>query len=227
MQNRLRALPLVGGAVLAATAGMALGFVPWTNQAGATGNFTWANGGSDNGLFGSPTIVGNSFVFFPSGFRAQSVNGVPDARADRLSVDLTAIAGFFFTHVVIEEFGDYAVAGPQGGFVNVLGVLRVTDLIGGGVHNGPLVTNPPMPVFAGAGAWTGLASVDVSNELPVWRRINVQMFNEVIAVSVPGGVAYIEKKVVGAGVRIRIIPTPGSAALLLSAAGVAAFRRRR
>jgi uncharacterized protein (TIGR03382 family) len=54
----------------------------------------------------------------------------------------------------------------------------------------------------------------------------VVLNNNLVAISTPNGVAFIEKKVVGTGIIIEIIPTPGALALL-GLAGLVTLRRRR
>jgi uncharacterized protein (TIGR03382 family) len=218
---------LAGLAAVAASAGSALAFVPWDQPNGAGSNFTWANGGSREGRFGNPVLVnGNTFVFFPSNFRAQSVNGSASVVGDRLEFDLFANAGFLISGIRISEFGDYGIVG-EGGQVSASGGLFVTNLNTGATLDDEIVTNPGSPIQGeGFGNWNGEAGVDLSGQNPGWTRIHVVVDNDLVAISGAGGVAFIEKKVFGSGVSITIVPTPGSMALL-AAGSVLAFRRRR
>ena len=85
-------------------------FVFWSNQNGTATHFDWSNGGSNNGLFGDPTLVGgNSFVFTPADFRAESFDGVSDSVSDRMEVELTAHPEWKFTEIRITEGGDYGI----------------------------------------------------------------------------------------------------------------------
>jgi hypothetical protein len=218
---------VAGFAALAASAGSALAFVPWDQPNGSAANFSWANGGSRDGRFGNPVLVaGNTFVFFPQNFRAQSVNGGASIVGDRLEFDLFANAGFRITGISIAEFGDYGIVG-EGGSVADAGGLFVTNLDTSEVASSQIVTTPGSPITGeGFGNWSGNAAVDVSNNQPAWTRVHVVVDNDLIAISGAGGVAYIEKKVFGSGVSITIVPTPGSLALV-AAGGLMAFRRRR
>ena len=98
---------LVGCFVACACAGNADAFVSWTNTAGMTADFSWSGGGSDNGLFGDPTIVGNSFVFEAiSGFKAESISGSAAQVSDRLEVTIVAKGAFQITDIRLTEFGE-------------------------------------------------------------------------------------------------------------------------
>jgi uncharacterized protein (TIGR03382 family) len=210
------------GAV-AALAGSASAFVPWTNANGNASFFAWSGGGSDTGLFGSPLLVGgDTFVFFPSGFRAESVGGVASSASDRLEFRIDAFAGFSFSDIRVTEFGDYGIFGS--GQVSATGRLDVTNLISGSVASDALLTTPGSPINSGIGNWSGTAGVDVSAQNAT--SLLVVLFNDLIAITDGNSVAFIEKKVSGAAVGIQIIPTPGTMGLALAGL-VAAGRRRR
>ena len=73
--------------------GSAQATIYWSNSSGTATDFNWANGGSDKGLFGDPIIVGSVFVFSPTNFRAESIDGVSSIKSDRLQFDITAHSG--------------------------------------------------------------------------------------------------------------------------------------
>lgn len=223
---------VASGFVALAAANQASAFVFWSNANGMTSDFMWMGGGSDNGLFGDPTLVGNTFIFTPSGFQANSTNGSAVQIIDRLEVELVAKGAFNFTDIVISEFGDYAITGI--GEVSVTGGLFVTDLENlapGGilprVADDSLMSSPGSPITSGAGNWTASAGVDLVNwdAGPVWTHIKVVLNNVLIATTEgQGDAAFIEKKV--GGVSIQIVPTPGSA-MLFAVGGLVAVRRKR
>lgn len=222
MSYRVRCVALISGVALAV--GSAQAFVPWSNPNGSGNFFDWANGGSDNGLYGDPTLVnGDTFVFFPQQFRAESSDGVSDVINDRLQFELIAHTNFMFTGIEINEFGDYGVFNE--GQVSAEASLFVTDLNLFRVEQDNMVTTPPSPITSGAGDWTGHAFADLTKDPPEWTRIMVVLDNNLVAISVPGSSTYIEKKVLGGGVYIRIIPAPGT--LGIATLGLLALSRRR
>ena len=220
----------VGIAALSALAGAAQAFVPWSNTNGSTPMFSWTGGGSDNGLFGSPVIAGNTFIFTPSNFRAQSDGGNGYGMhivGDRLEVTLTMAAGFKFDGIRIREFGDYGVFGA-GSFVAVTGTLFAYDLINPNLYQDDLATTPGSPINSGFGSWNGLAEIDTSTVAPGITMVRIVLDNNLFAYSPTSGVggSFIEKKFVDAGIRIDILPAPGALALL-GVGGLVASRRRR
>lgn len=216
-------------AALAAVAGSSFAFVPWSNSFGSAPMFSWTGGGSDNGLFGSPVLAGNTFIFTPSAFRAQSdaSNGYGfHFTADRLEVTITMAAGFKFDGIRISEYGDYGVFGP-GSAVGVSGTLFVHDLINPAVYSDNLLTSPGTPITSGFGAWTGVADVDTSMVAPGITQVRIVLDNNLFAFANVGvGGSFIEKKFVDAGIRIDILPAPGALALV-GMGGLLAARRRR
>ena len=216
---------LIAGSLATATvlgAGQALAFVPWINPSGNAGTFSWANGGSRDGLFGSPTVVGgDTFVFFPAGFRAQSTNGGVTIVGDRLEFDLFAAPGFQVSGIRISEYGDYGVIGA-GSSVSAAGSLIATNLDTGATMFNALVTTPGVPITSGFGNWSGVEALDFVG----CTRLHVVIDNDLIAISGDNCAAYIEKKVFAAGFSITLVPTPGTAALM-GLGSLLAVRRRR
>ncbi|XVJ58493.1 MAG: PEP-CTERM sorting domain-containing protein [Tepidisphaera sp.] len=212
------------GAIGAAMAlsGSAFAFVPWSNTNGTAAFFNWSGGGSDTGLFGSPVLVGgDTFVFFPSGFRAESNNGVAGTAYDRLEVQVDAHAGFSFSDIRITEYGDYGIIGS--GEVSVGGTLFVTDLTTFNVYTDNLLSNPGSPITSGIGNWSATAGVNVGAANATSLRIVLN--NNLFAITDGSSVAWIEKKVFGHAVGIQIIPTPGTIAI--AGLGALAMGRRR
>ncbi|MFA5291556.1 MAG: hypothetical protein WC496_00825 [Phycisphaerae bacterium] len=193
------------------------GFVFWTDPNGSADNFYWANGGSDFGLFGDPTLVGgDTLLFSPSGFIAKSLDGESNFITDKLVFELIAYSGFRFQSISITEYGDYQISGN--GSVNVSGNLSVENLDAAGSLNNDLVAVPSMPVtgdnYDVYGLWSASAQVDINQ--PDWTYIKITLQNDLLAITTENGsIAWIEKKTLGTAIAIRIIPEPATIAILL------------
>ena len=196
--------------VLPVFCGDAQATIYWSNKDGTADGFDWKNGGSDNGLFGDPTLVGGStFVFFPSNFRAESVNGQSAVVSDRLQFEIIAQPGKEIQGIRITEYGDYGILTE--GSVSVTGTMFLTNLSSFGVYYDELATDPASPITSGQGTWTGEVSVTDIN----WTHLQIVLDNNLLAISLPGSTAFIEKKIVGSGIDIEIIvPEPATIAML-------------
>ncbi|MEX2218558.1 MAG: hypothetical protein WD749_07325 [Phycisphaerales bacterium] len=226
MASRLSAAITVAGVL--AMAGAADGFVFWSQPAGAGPFFTYSGGGSDNGHFGNPTLVGNQFLFFPQNFAATSSNGVAAGINDRLEVRIVANAGHRITQILVDEFGDWAITGV--GSVQAAGTMFLTDNVNIRVPTTlptSLVMSPTMPISSPpSGVWEGHANRNLLVLPPDWTDITLILTNTLQATSQQGSTSLIRKTVVGGpALIITIVPAPGALALL-GLAGLALRRRR-
>ncbi len=180
----------------------------WANASGSAGSFDWSNGGSDNGLFGDPVVSGNTFIFTPSNFRAESVNGVAAIVSDRMEVTITAKPGSVITGIRITEYGDYGILSQ--GMVSVSGTMFLTNLNEFEVRYSDFGSNPASPISSGIGSWDAEVAVDSFE----WPRLKLVLDNNLMAISSPGSVTFIEKKVMGSAVSVEIIPEPATIAIL-------------
>jgi hypothetical protein len=183
----------------------------WSNPSGSTDYFDWQNGQCLYGLFGDPMLVGgNTLVFFPSNFRAESIDGQTGFVSDSLEFELIAHPGFSFQSISITEYGDYGILGD--GRVQVSGELSLENLDTDESLNNGLAATPAMPVISGQGTWQAWTQLDID---PLdWTRIKITLQNDLLAVSGFGSAAWIEKKVLGQTVAIQIIPEPATIATL-------------
>lgn len=191
--------------------GSAQAFVPWTTPSGSADWFTWSDGGSDNGLFGDPTLVsGDTFVFTPNGFRAEATGGSQEIVADRLEVDLLADDGFQFTKIRVVELGDYAVSNPgaTGEAVATANLFLSNNLQFDFRDNSDNVS-----FTSGNGNWQLEVEIDLSAGEP-WTDLELVLNNNLIAVAGPDGATFIEKKLSGSVIVVEIIPEPATLSLL-------------
>jgi MYXO-CTERM domain-containing protein len=221
---------LVAGAVLAA-AGAAHAQSWGANANGNATFFSWANGHNTTGLFGAPTIIGDTFYFFPINFVASAsspIGGNPTqvTATDTFEVDLFVHPGYKFDGISISETGDYSITGP--GSVQATAQLATQDLLNPRNASTPAIFNPSFPIASGASTWTGGASEDLASLEGGTPFINIHLSftNNLISIAGPGGTSVIRKTVVGDGMAVTILPEPGVAAFL-GLAGLLAARRRR
>lgn len=183
-------------------------------------------------LFGAPTRVGNSLLFFPTAYASSSSNGTADTTSGTLSMMVLAKPGFFLDTIRIREFGDWTLSGVGSSATSatVNGALFVTDIVPGvfGVFNDILSVTPGMPqTLAGGpsfGVWDGVVEIDLSG-LNI-TMIQLQFNNNLQTTSEAGTTAFIQKKVVQGPSIIIDIPAP-SAVAAFGLFGALAARRRR
>ncbi len=186
--------------------------VVWSEPNGSTAYFDWANGQSLNGLFGDPVPVDSStFVFFPSMFRAESFDRQTDSISDILEFELIAHSGYSFQSISIVEYGDYGILGN--GLVKVSGTLSVENLDTEDTVNNDLINDLPERFPADAfGLWQAWAGIDIAEA--DWTHLRIKLENNLFVVSGSDSASWIEKKVLGNAIAVRIIPEPATIATL-------------
>jgi hypothetical protein len=222
--RQMKFLALMVAAIFSIAISRPASAVLWSNSSGTSpGLFSWSNGGSDQGLFGDPVVVGNQFIFSPANFRAVSNNGVAVTTADRLFVTIDVAPGNTLQEVRFSEFGDYSILGT--GTVQAAGFMFVTNLSNGNVQSGVMTTTPVFPISTTSsafGLWSGLITVPLPNGA---TRVTIIINNILQAISGANSTAYIEKKNAGLVLDI-VIPEPASLSML-ALGGLLLGRRRR
>jgi hypothetical protein len=183
----------------------------WSNASGTAGLFDWQNGQSLNGLFGDPTLVGgNTFTFFPSNFRAESIDGITDSVYDRLEFELNAHSGFSFQNIAISEYGDYGIFDE--GCVQVFGSLTVTNLDTDESLTASLSSDLSSQQANDILPWQAWSGVNIA--AADWTHIKITLENCLCAMSDEESVAFIEKKVLGSAITLQTVPEPATIVIL-------------
>lgn len=187
------------------------------------------------GLFGVPTIAGDTLLFTPSSFSAQALNNSGAALTfSNINIQIDAKAGFNLSTARLDESGVYILDSPGGGGT------APTVLVNGQVTSTAVNSNPtnnlasPITAVAGFGstglasqAWQAFANADLaslnSNSLIVTigniLRASASNLNDT---------AFINKNRVTLNVGTTAIPIPASVWLFGSAIlGLVAAGRRR
>lgn len=200
--------------------------IPWSNPSGVLpGVFSWTNGQTENGLYGSPTVSANTFAFIPNNFRAIGSNGGSQNVTDRITFDLDVAPGLIVESIDVREFGDYAITG--GGTVSSTADLGVVnrDLGPGSLQTASVISTPAFPLSTVSND-SGLFTSAVSRALPFgWTRVTITLDGAVSATGAASGTAAIEKKLSGLLVTVNV-PEPGAIALGLAGVGALLLRRR-
>ena len=243
MRFALAAL-FVASTLLIASVGQAINYGDFVGN-----TVTFEDVTSQNGLFGAPTVSGDSLDFNPNTFEADcsldpGCPPTPSTIDDTLTLTIQADPGSFIDDILLSEAGDTTISS----FLNAFGATQVTatvfidifEIDGISVNN--INFNTQM-TFSNGGAfdtdvdgtgtfiWTGSLLVDLdqiiadNNASGLATRVGINMNNTLIAFAESGATARIEKKDVD-GLAITVIPEPGTALLMgLGLAGLAGVRR--
>lgn len=205
--------------------------------AGSTVSFTFDSALA--GLFGAPTVTGDSIWFTPTTFVAQSLNGTGfTSTSQTFNIGVSAHSGYQLAAVDLSEDGDYYNLG-SGAAVAVGGKLYLRDsasplkpaLSSSIQASQPLTAVTSMANFETSN-WTASAGVAIpagwGGANGVVSGANVTIQNILLANSVAAGsAAFIEKKFVGLDVVTAPIPEPQSYAMFLAGLGLVGFLARR
>lgn len=175
------------------------------------------------GLFGLPSLSGNTVFFNPTNFKAESLNDAGVVTNNQTIVfDIVPRAGFKVTGSNLIERGDYLmrntssfvdVQGQTRGFAIAAPLTEVTDNI---------VTTAPLTVLNVSTNWTGTSFLNLSSlqASPSGYRITIENLLLAYTDSSASGLrqAFIEKKFAGDAISLEVIgvvPEPEQWALML------------
>lgn len=192
----------------------------------------------DSTLYGSAFTVGNSIIFQPTNFRAESTNGSPATvtTSETLNITVEVItAGYEITDFALAESGDYFLDGA-GTEVKAGGRLQVSS---GTKLCGYLQQCIASETFDATGLtvqnlttdWSVGTSIDLAT-VANWgadTEVMAQIQNNLSATSLDvGEQAWIQKKSQFVGLEVTIVPLPAAVWMFLSALGLTGlFRSRR
>jgi uncharacterized protein (TIGR03382 family) len=238
---KLHLLAGVAGLALVAIAPGAHAFVNWvadgsTGTVGPSGSnsvLAWDGGGSDNGLFGSPRVVADTFLFIANqNFEAESFGGSNNTVTDTMHVHVHALNGLGFTEVVFHSSGDYTLFG-SGSSVDINGHMTINDLNSPATATDPFHTasdhNGGFPqtgndISAVEDTWQGHSIIDFSSPI---TDIELIFQNSLVAITLPGNHAVIATLPDTQGsFSLTIAPAPGTLAAGLLGLGLLSRRRR-
>jgi len=122
---------LMSSFVVGSLATSAQAAVAWDAPAGATSTFSWTNGSSANGFYGSPLITDTGMFFTPGLFSSIQTNGGMTTISDFLTVDLAITQPESgprkqFTSFRVTQFGDFQLIGTAS--ANIVGGLEITTV---------------------------------------------------------------------------------------------------
>lgn len=188
------------------------------------------------GLFGQPTVSGDSIFFTPTDFVADAIlgagAGAMDSKRATVNITVTAKNGYVLNGINLTERGDYQLMQliPTGILgVNLSGQIRVFD-----------TTNPAIDVTHSIQSTAPLTTIgdstinwtaNANTSFAAWQAtaVNLTIENKLLAyTSSPLSEAFIEKKYVGASALVTAVPEPETYAMFLAGLGMlGAMVRRR
>lgn len=222
--------------------------VNYFDFAGSTVDFL--NVRDQNGLFGAPTVSGDSLDFSPNTFEA-ICPGAPNCPPtpvqvdDTLTLSIDARDGSFIDDLLLTEAGDTVLSSFLNAFaatsVSATVFVDVFELNGVAVNN---INGNAQMVFtrngqyetndegAGTHIWTGSLLIDLDqiifNAGGTGRAtlVEINLNNTLVAFAQSGASARIEKKDID-GLAITVVPEPTTALMMaLGLVGLASFRRQ-
>lgn len=154
------------------------------------------------GLYGTPSVTGDTMYFTPTGFRAVSTNGAGTViNSSNMNIVITSNDGMELSYIAFQERGDYSLNGG-GSSVDVSGQIRAFDIAN------PLTVEDSAFILTSSNLsindnklhnWVATANLDLSTAL--WddvSAINFTLENILEATTVSRfSKAFIDKKFAG------------------------------
>ncbi len=201
------------------------------------GSFDIAFDDTATSLFGVPAIVGNSIVFSPPAFAANSTDGAGQVSVDRtINLQLMPHLGQAVQMIGLLEHGSYQLSGSQSD-VYASGELRVSGLTNPAIQvSGSIIPNTLFG-FTGSSvqSWQGTAAVTFDGSgIDQSAGINLRLQNllegkTLRTDSTPLRVAFVGLDTSGQSIALNVtmVPEPETWALLMTGLGVLGAAARR
>lgn len=166
------------------------------------------------GLFGMPTVSGNTLFFTPVAFNAISTNGAGTVVTNsNMNILVTPKSGSAVSSVAMQERGDYSLKG-DGSSVDVSGQLRAFDVANSFTVQTTADIMPTAPLTTVDNKyhnWTATANLDLSGA--DWQKasaVNFTIENILEAsTSARGSKAFVDKKFAGMQITVGAGQTGG------------------
>lgn len=199
-------------------------------------NVTYVYDDALMGLYGQPILSGDSLIFTPTSFKAQSTNGQGIVQtSSTINVKVYANANYNLSVFNLTELGDYSLIGSDAQ-VAVGGQIRLFDLANPPPPAANQLTDP-ITATALLTVTTTLANYQTTNwqanaaiAVPTnWSNgVNLTIENILLASTTQlGSAAFVEKKFVGNSVVITPVPEAETYAMMLAGLGLVGFMARR
>lgn len=176
------------------------------------------------GLFGLPTLVGDSLLFTPNSFKAESNSASPALGFTAATMNIKVQANNpaqWLASVSLNEVGDYLLFDPLNGSVKgvaVTGQMRVRDLNTlAEVTDSITSTAPLTSVGLPTQNWSASASANVGSWMTNVANVTVENLLLAYTTAAPS-LAFIEKK--GVVLQVTAVPEPETWAMLLAGLGL-------
>ena len=220
------------------------------NYSSPTGTVDFLNVADTNGLFGTPTVSGDSLDFSPNAFEADCAVSAtcpptPHTVDDTLTLQISANSGNFIEQIQLSEAGDTTLSSFLSAFasssVTADVFIDILEIDGNSVNN---VNANQQMVFTSGGTfdtnvegsgthtWTGSLLIDlgtiIANAALTGEAtlVELNISNTLTAFAENQAAARIEKKDFD-GLAITVVPEPGTAILMtLGLMGLSASSRR-
>lgn len=198
---------------------------------GPTICYTYDNTQVATNLFGTPTLVGDSLVFLPPNFRAESLNGAGTdvVSANFIFDEIFTKSGNDIANFTVYESGDYDLINGDEVGVDIL--LTVVNLADPGFPPIP-ETGTNLTSFTATGDSGGQQEWDLYNSYNLGddfelatNSLQLSLQNTLTAIADdPNDSAWIQKKL---SFTATVVPVPAAVWLFGSALGLLGWMRRR